>query len=99
MAAKMDSSKSGEVLVRILLARILVHWIAPLPSDSLVVHIYFSAIAPFHDQKKKPLRTGKRLLSEKTNRERVTALPLLVDLVYMYTDMNISLPDFNTGNN
>jgi len=63
------------------------------------VHLYFSAIALFHDLKKKPLLTGKRLLLKKTNRERVTALPLLVDLVYMYTDMNISLPDFNTGNN
>lgn len=34
-----------------------------------------------------------------TNRERVTALSLFDDLVYMYTDMKISLPYSQTGNN
>ncbi|CFJ41584.1 Uncharacterised protein [Mycobacterium tuberculosis] len=56
MALKMNTAKLRIVLIaRCLLTRFLVHRVAPLPSDSLVVHIYCSATAPSHDLKKKPL--------------------------------------------
>ena len=56
MALKMNTAKLRIVLIaRCLLTRFLVHRVAPLPSDSLVVQIYCSATAPLHDLKKKPL--------------------------------------------
>jgi hypothetical protein len=57
-----------------------------------------------HDLKKiaaheKRKGRSKKMSDSKTNRERVTALSLFVDPVYVYTDMKISLPYSYTGNN